>query len=117
MHLRHRLHVRGSIIAILLWRFLESARQPVAEAQARLDLRRAAGRGRGHGLQPEVETTPENTATAKIAQINNVILQHVIAIDIDPASPAALNPVITKARNAEIIDYRRGIRLDRHGPV
>lgn len=50
----------------------------------------------------EVETTPENTATAQIAQINNMILQHVNAIDIDPASPTALNPVITKACNAGI---------------
>ncbi len=51
----------------------------------------------------EVETTPENTATAQIAQIDNMILQHVSAIDIDPASPTALNPVITKACNAGII--------------
>jgi hypothetical protein len=40
-----------------------------------------------------------------------MILQHVIAIDIAPVSPVALNPVITKAHNAGIIDYRRGIRL------
>jgi len=51
----------------------------------------------------EVETTPENTATAQIAQIDNLILQHVNAIDIDPASPTALNPVITKACDAGII--------------
>jgi ribose transport system substrate-binding protein len=51
----------------------------------------------------EVETTPENTATAQIAQIDNLILQHVNAIDIDPASPTALNPVITQACNAGII--------------
>ena len=50
----------------------------------------------------KVETTPENTATAQIAQIDNLILEHVNAIDIDPASPTALNPVITKACNAGI---------------
>jgi hypothetical protein len=105
MHLRYLLHVRRSIIAILLSRFLDSARQPVAEVQARrlaeviraevLPGARAAtspphsGHGRRHNLQPAAETTPQNTATARIAQINNMILQHVIAIDIDPASPVA----------------------------
>ncbi|HEX4831099.1 MAG TPA: substrate-binding domain-containing protein [Trebonia sp.] len=51
----------------------------------------------------QVETTPQNTATAQIAQINNMILQHVNAIDIDPASPTALNPVIEKACKAGIM--------------
>lgn len=51
----------------------------------------------------QVQTTSENTATAQIAQIDNMILQHVSAIDIDPASPTALNPVITKACKAGII--------------
>jgi hypothetical protein len=82
-----------------------------------LDLRRAAGQGRSHDLQLEAETTPQNTATAGITQINNMILQHVIAIDVAPASPVAPNPVITKAHNAGIIDYRRGIRLGSHRAV
>jgi len=109
MHLKHRLHGRRSIIAILLSHSLDSARQPVAEIQARrpaeairvealpgahghdrrVDLRRATGQGRRHDLQLEAETTPQNTATARMAQINNMILQQVIAIDIDPASPVA----------------------------
>jgi hypothetical protein len=70
-----------------------------------LDLRHAAGQGRRHGLQLEAEATLENTATAKIAQINNTILQRVIAIGIDPTSPTALNPVITRACNAGLSSW------------
>ena len=49
-----------------------------------------------------VAVTAENTATAQIAQIQSLILAHVNAIDIDSASPTALNPVIQKACEAGI---------------
>lgn len=49
-----------------------------------------------------VDVTSENTATAQIAQIQSLILAHVNAIDIDSASPTALNPVIQQACSAGI---------------
>jgi ribose transport system substrate-binding protein len=49
-----------------------------------------------------VETTAQNTATAQIAQIDSLILSHVNAIDIDSASPTALNPAIEDACKAGI---------------
>ena len=49
-----------------------------------------------------VDIASENTASAQITQIDSLILAHVNAIDIDSASPTALNPAITKACSAGI---------------
>ena len=49
-----------------------------------------------------VDVSAENTATSQIADIDSLILKHVNAIDIDAASPTALNPTIQKACAAGI---------------
>lgn len=45
----------------------------------------------------KIENTAQNTATQQIAQIQSLILSGVTAINIDSASPTALNSVITQA--------------------
>jgi len=51
----------------------------------------------------KVDISSENTASAQISQIDSLILAHVSAIDIDSASPTALNPVIQRACSAGIV--------------
>lgn len=57
---------------------------------------------KGYIKSYRVDIASENTASAQISQIDSLILAHVNAIDIDSASPTALNSAITKACNAGI---------------
>lgn len=59
-------------------------------------------KAKGYIKNYRVDIAAQNTASAQIAQIDSLILAHVNAINIDSASPTALDPVITKACQAGI---------------